>query len=122
MSAELIVLVQRLGQPRVLGDPVRGPDYRKYHGCSAITPNRLEAGLAAGRVLTSAAEALSAAAELRERLDLEAAVVTLDRDGMALAHADGRREAFPTRPRPPGRSPCRRGGAPWPGPLRGGWG
>ena len=67
-------------------------------GCAAITPNRLEAGLATGRVLETTGEALEAAAELRERLDLEAAVVTLDRDGMALAHRDGRRAVFPTRP------------------------
>src|SRR5262249_59090845 len=33
------------------------------------------------------------------RVDLEAAIVTLDKEGMALAHADGRREIFPTRPR-----------------------
>jgi D-beta-D-heptose 7-phosphate kinase/D-beta-D-heptose 1-phosphate adenosyltransferase len=84
---------------RTLADPVRGGDYRKYHGCSAITPNRLEAGLAAGRVLNDSAAALECAAELRERLDLEAAVVTLDKEGMALAHADGRRALFPTRPR-----------------------
>jgi D-beta-D-heptose 7-phosphate kinase/D-beta-D-heptose 1-phosphate adenosyltransferase len=84
---------------RVLADPIRGGDYRKYHGCSAITPNRLEAGLATGRVLGDAAAALAAAAELRERLDLEAAVVTLDKEGMALCHADGRAEVFPTRPR-----------------------
>src|SRR5438876_1537175 len=31
---------------RTLADPVRGGDYRKYHGCSAVTPNRLEAALA----------------------------------------------------------------------------
>ena len=31
---------------RVIADPFRGHDYRKYHGCSAVTPNRLEAGLA----------------------------------------------------------------------------
>jgi D-beta-D-heptose 7-phosphate kinase/D-beta-D-heptose 1-phosphate adenosyltransferase len=84
---------------RTLADPIRGSDYRKYHGCSAITPNRLEAGLATGRTLTDGAAALEAAAQLREQLDLEAAVVTLDREGMALAHADGRRELFPTRPR-----------------------
>jgi D-beta-D-heptose 7-phosphate kinase/D-beta-D-heptose 1-phosphate adenosyltransferase len=84
---------------RTLADPIRGSDYRKYHGCSAITPNRLEAGLACGRTLADSAEALAAAAELRERLDLEAALVTLDREGMALAHADGRRAVFPTRPR-----------------------
>jgi D-beta-D-heptose 7-phosphate kinase/D-beta-D-heptose 1-phosphate adenosyltransferase len=84
---------------RTLADPIRGRDYRKYHGCSAVTPNRLEAGLATGLPLSSAAEALAAAGELRERLDLEAAIVTLDREGMALAHADGRRGVFPTRPR-----------------------
>ena len=39
------------------------------------------------------------AAQLREQLDLEAAIVTLDKDGMALVHRDGRAEVFPTRPR-----------------------
>jgi D-beta-D-heptose 7-phosphate kinase/D-beta-D-heptose 1-phosphate adenosyltransferase len=84
---------------RVLADPIRGQDYRKYHGCSAVTPNRLEAGLATGRVVSGTTEALEAGADLLARLDLEAAVVTLDSQGMALAHADGRREVFPTRPR-----------------------
>lgn len=84
---------------RILADPIRGRDYRKYHGCSAITPNRLEAGLATGRVLADAAAALESAAQLREQLDLEAAIVTLDREGMALVHADGRAEVYPTRPR-----------------------
>jgi D-beta-D-heptose 7-phosphate kinase/D-beta-D-heptose 1-phosphate adenosyltransferase len=84
---------------RVLADPIRGQDYRKYHGCSAVTPNRLEAGLATGQALSSAREVLDAAALLREQLDLEAAVVTLDKDGMALAHRDGRRQVFTTRPR-----------------------
>ncbi len=36
---------------------------------------------------------------MREQLDLEAAIVTLDKEGMALAHEDGRRQVFPTRPR-----------------------
>lgn len=84
---------------RVVADPIRGKDYRKYHGCSAVTPNRLEAGLATGRALNTTDEALAGAAQLLAQLDLEAAVVTLDRDGMALAHRDGRREVFPTRPR-----------------------
>ncbi|MGL4550745.1 MAG: D-glycero-beta-D-manno-heptose 1-phosphate adenylyltransferase [Gemmataceae bacterium] len=84
---------------RVIADPIRGGDYRKYHGCSAITPNRLEAGLAAGHVLNTLPQALEAGRALRERLDLEAAIVTLDRDGMALCHADGRQEVYPTRPR-----------------------
>ncbi len=84
---------------RTVADPIRGHDYRKYHGCSTITPNRLEAGLACGRTLHNAAEALEAGRELRERLDLEAAIITLDKEGMALVHVDGRREVFPTRPR-----------------------
>ncbi|HEV3262274.1 MAG TPA: D-glycero-beta-D-manno-heptose 1-phosphate adenylyltransferase [Gemmataceae bacterium] len=84
---------------RVLADPIRGGDYRKYHGCSAVTPNRLEAGLATGRVVGNGEQALAAAAQLRELLDLEAVVVTLDKDGMALAHRDQRRRVFATRPR-----------------------
>ncbi len=94
-----VIAAARACGVKVLADPVRGGDYRKYHGCSAVTPNRLEAGLATGRVLNDSVAALQGAAELRERLDLEAAVVTLDKEGMALAHADGRRAVFPTRPR-----------------------
>ncbi|HMC88570.1 MAG TPA: D-glycero-beta-D-manno-heptose 1-phosphate adenylyltransferase [Gemmataceae bacterium] len=84
---------------RSLADPIRGKDYSKYHGCSAMTPNRLEAGLATGLSLHTSAEALDAASRLREQLDLEAAIITLDKDGMALVHRDGRRQVFPTRPR-----------------------
>ncbi len=83
---------------RALADPIRGGDYGKYHGCSAITPNRLEAALATGRDLPTPDAALAAAERLRERLALEAAIVTLDKDGMALA-GDGVRGVFPTRPR-----------------------
>jgi D-beta-D-heptose 7-phosphate kinase/D-beta-D-heptose 1-phosphate adenosyltransferase len=84
---------------RVIADPIRGHDYRKYHGCSAITPNRLEAGMATGRVINTLEDAYAAAGSLREKLDLEAAIVTLDKDGMALQHRDGRSAHFPTRPR-----------------------
>lgn len=84
---------------RTLADPIRGSDYRRYHGCSAMTPNRLEAGLATGRSLQNANEVMEAATQLREQLDLEAAIITLDKDGMALKHRDGRYKLFPTRPR-----------------------
>lgn len=84
---------------RTLADPIRGRDYRNYHGCSAITPNRLEAGLATGRILGDKASVLASAAQLREQLDLEAAIVTLDKEGMAMVHTDGRAEVFATRPR-----------------------
>ena len=84
---------------RTVADPIRGHDYRKYHGSSAITPNRLEAGLATGRTLNSQTEIIQAATHLQEELDLEAAVITLDKDGMALKHRDGRFKLLPTRPR-----------------------
>jgi D-beta-D-heptose 7-phosphate kinase / D-beta-D-heptose 1-phosphate adenosyltransferase len=84
---------------RTLADPIRGRDYSKYQGCSAMTPNRLEASLATGRVLQSSQDAFGAADQLQRQLDLEAAIITLDKDGMALVHRDGRRQLFPTRPR-----------------------
>lgn len=96
--SRVIGLARQMGL-RTLADPIRGNDYRKYHGCSAITPNRLEAGLATGRTLNSTEEIHAAAMHLQEQLDLEAAIITLDKDGMFLHHEDGRRAQFPTRPR-----------------------
>jgi D-beta-D-heptose 7-phosphate kinase / D-beta-D-heptose 1-phosphate adenosyltransferase len=93
-----IALAQEFGL-RVLTDPIRGSDYRKYHGCSSMTPNRLEAGLATGRELHTVEEVFDAASQLREQLDLEASIVTLDKDGMVFVHRDGRRQLFPTRQR-----------------------
>jgi D-beta-D-heptose 7-phosphate kinase/D-beta-D-heptose 1-phosphate adenosyltransferase len=84
---------------KTVADPIRGGDYRKYDGFSAITPNRLEAGLAVGRTLETVDQALDAAGQLQSQLHLEAAVVTLDKDGMVLGHCDGRRQVFGTRPR-----------------------
>ncbi len=84
---------------RVIADPVRGRDYSKYAGCSSMTPNRLEAGLATGREIESHAEALAAARQLRDSLGLEAGIVTLDKDGMALAHREGTEAIYPTRAR-----------------------
>jgi D-beta-D-heptose 7-phosphate kinase / D-beta-D-heptose 1-phosphate adenosyltransferase len=84
---------------KVIADPMRGGNYAKYRDCSSMTPNRLEAGLATGRTIASTEGALAAAADLRDRFELEAGIVTLDKDGMALAHRDGRSVIFPTRPR-----------------------
>ncbi|MBO0697272.1 MAG: D-glycero-beta-D-manno-heptose 1-phosphate adenylyltransferase [Zavarzinella sp.] len=84
---------------RVVADPIRGRDYGKYRGCASMTPNRLEAGLATGLTVTSIDEALAAARKLRDDLDLEAGIVTLDKDGMALAHRDGTEGIYPTRAR-----------------------
>jgi D-beta-D-heptose 7-phosphate kinase / D-beta-D-heptose 1-phosphate adenosyltransferase len=84
---------------RVIADPIRGRGYGKYRGCSSMTPNRLEAGLATGRTVESPEEAIAAGRQLRDELGLEAGIVTLDKDGMALAHRDGTEAIYPTRPR-----------------------
>ena len=98
------VLAKAIGGARtrgikVIADPTRGGDYTKYRSCSSMTPNRLEAGLATHRTIVSTDQALEAAGELRDRFDLEAGIVTLDKDGMAFAPRVGRPAIFPTRPR-----------------------
>ena len=98
VMAGMIAEARALGL-RVLVDPLRGTDYRKYHGSTAITPNRLEASLATGRRLHGTADIMEAAGQLQEHLDLEAAIITLDKDGMALKHRDGRQKILATRPR-----------------------
>lgn len=49
LLARVIALAHRKGV-RVVADPTRGGDYSKYIGCSSVTPNRLEAGLATGQI------------------------------------------------------------------------
>jgi D-beta-D-heptose 7-phosphate kinase/D-beta-D-heptose 1-phosphate adenosyltransferase len=95
----VITTSNRLGK-KVIVDPIRGGNYaERYRGCSSMTPNRLEAGLASGMEITDVPSALCAAEHLCRTLDMEAGIVTLDREGMVLAHRDGRRMHFSVRPR-----------------------
>jgi D-beta-D-heptose 7-phosphate kinase / D-beta-D-heptose 1-phosphate adenosyltransferase len=96
---QAIVAAARNRGIRVVADPIRHADYTKYRGCSSMTPNRFEAGLATAKTIQRNEHALEAAAQLMTALEMEAGIVTLDKDGMALAHRDGRRQIFPTRPR-----------------------
>ncbi len=98
LLAAVVESARRAGR-RVIADPVRSPDYSRYHGVHCMTPNRLEAQLATGMTIASAGDALAVGQRLVESLGLEAVLVTLDRDGMALVHSDGRGELKPTRPR-----------------------
>ncbi len=95
---DLIDTSRRMGR-RVVVDPIRGKDYSRYKGVHCMTPNRLEAQLATGLAITQPSDALHAGRRLVESLEMEAALVTLDRDGMALVRVDGRSEIVPTRPR-----------------------
>ena len=84
---------------RVLADPIRSKDYSRYEGVHCMTPNRLEAGLASGTLIRTPEEALEVGRKLVEQLKMDAILVTLDREGMALVRSDGRSALIPTRPR-----------------------
>ena len=88
MIPRLVKLARAAGVP-VIADPVRDADYRRYAGCACITPNRVEAGLAAGMRIATPQDGLEAARRLLD-FGVDSALVTLDRDGMAWADASRR--------------------------------
>lgn len=81
---QMIRLATEAGK-KVLVDPTPGPDYVKYSGATAITPNRHEAERAVGRQIRTANDAAKAAEHLLKDLGLEAVVITLDKEGAHLA-------------------------------------
>ena len=77
----------------MIADPIRSTDYSKYHGVHCMTPNRLEAELATGMTDRPArGRPRGRPDSWSNALEMECVLVTLDRDGMALVHADGRAE------------------------------
>ncbi|MCE9557005.1 MAG: D-glycero-beta-D-manno-heptose 1-phosphate adenylyltransferase [Planctomycetes bacterium] len=83
----------------VIVDPASIADYSRYRGATLITPNRRETRLATQITIEKPEDALAAGKKLCESLDLQAAVITLDRDGILLVYADGRAESFGTEAR-----------------------
>ena len=83
----------------VLVDPARQADFGRYQGSTLIKPNRTETSAAVGYAIDSTERAIAAACQLCRDYAIEMAVVTLDRDGMALATATGESQCFATRAR-----------------------
>jgi D-beta-D-heptose 7-phosphate kinase/D-beta-D-heptose 1-phosphate adenosyltransferase len=86
------------GKP-VFVDPARQRDYSKYAHAAAITPNRTEAETAAGihtHPENSLAHNSALARTLRDQLDLDACILTLDRHGALLLERDGVPLSVPT--------------------------
>jgi len=83
----LIEAARQAGK-RVLVDPPLKNDYSKFTGASIITPNRKETSMAVGFSIDRIEDAARAAALLREQLQLEAVVITLDKEGSYLRTAD----------------------------------
>jgi D-beta-D-heptose 7-phosphate kinase/D-beta-D-heptose 1-phosphate adenosyltransferase len=72
----------------VVVDP-KGADYSPYAGATVITPNHKEMEQVAGQPLTSWEELVEKGRELRERLGLEALLITQGAAGMTLIRPDG---------------------------------
>jgi D-beta-D-heptose 7-phosphate kinase / D-beta-D-heptose 1-phosphate adenosyltransferase len=94
-----IIEIARDKQVPVIVDPANIPDYSKYFGATCLKLNRGEAERATGLPVRSAEHYQPAAEWLLNKLQLEAAVVTLDRHGAYLATADGQRRLLKTRER-----------------------
>lgn len=91
----VIGLANERGIP-VLVDPASIEDYSKYRGATAITPNRTEAEKATG-LKSEGMDAIHVMAEqLRDALDLQATVLTLDRQGALLLEQGAEPKLVPT--------------------------
>lgn len=82
----MIGMARAAGKP-VLVDP-KGSDYARYAGATVLTPNRAEFAQVAG-AWNSEEDLCARAHDLRERLGLEALLVTRSEDGMTLFDAAG---------------------------------
>ncbi len=94
---EVIRMGREAGKPVVV-DPVRDKDYSAYRGATCLLPNRFEAEAATGMTLAGEEHYRAAARKLLRELDLEAAIITLDREGMFYVTAGGEERHVPTRP------------------------
>src|SRR5687768_15600084 len=80
----VIAAARKHGVP-VIVDPAVVPDYSKYAGATAIKLNRVETEKATGLPVDTPEQWHAAAERLLEKLELEAAIVTLDASGSFLA-------------------------------------
>jgi len=97
LCRQMIRLAKKANK-KVLVDPCLTSDYSKYIGATAITPNRKESSATAGFEVTDAETAAKAADYLLQKLQLEAVVITLDKQG-AYLKTESKSLMIPTRPR-----------------------
>jgi len=97
LCREMIKLANQANK-KILVDPSLTSDYSKYAGATAITPNRKESSLAVGFEVADPEKAAKAADYLLQKLQLEAVVITLDKEG-AYLKTQSDSLIVPTRPR-----------------------
>ena len=93
-----IAIARKLRIP-VLVDPGAIDDFGKYTGASALKPNRPETARASGLPVDEPSQYQGAAEWLLETLQLDAAIITLDKDGVYVAARDGTRQWVQSRQR-----------------------
>jgi len=81
-----IEAANRRGVPSLV-DP-KNPPWEKFAGCTVLKPNRVESEAVLGRKISDDATAASAAAELAERYDADAVLLTRGSQGMTLSVND----------------------------------
>jgi D-beta-D-heptose 7-phosphate kinase/D-beta-D-heptose 1-phosphate adenosyltransferase len=80
-----VIAMARARNIPVVIDPATIDDYSKYKGATALKLNRTEAARACGRRVDNSDDFKAAAQEMLRQLDLEAVVITLDRQGAYVA-------------------------------------
>jgi D-beta-D-heptose 7-phosphate kinase/D-beta-D-heptose 1-phosphate adenosyltransferase len=97
LCCELIKAANK-AKKKIIIDPCLTSDYSKYHGATAITPNRQEASNAVSFELHDETDYVNAANILIKKFRLEAVIITLDKSG-AYLKTKGISQLIPTRPR-----------------------
>ncbi len=82
LTKEIISLAKEYDKP-ILVDP-KGKDFSKYRGATLLTPNKKEAILASGIDIKDDETLKNAGEKLIDELGLEALIITLSEEGMAI--------------------------------------
>lgn len=97
LCQQMIRLANR-ARKKILADPSPTSNHLKYSGTTVITPNRKETSAMVDFEVTNEATAAQAADHLMRELELQAAVITLDKEG-AYLKTEELSTLIPTRPR-----------------------
>ncbi len=98
LVAQIVAAARRAGKQTLI-DPAAIADFSRYRSATCLTPNRNEWSVALRHDFGSLDDTGRAAATLARDLEMQAVVVTVDREGAVVARADGSFEHIPTKPR-----------------------
>ena len=82
----------------VIGDPAKGAPIERYHGITAMKPNRHECEAAVGFPLDSKESIIKAGKKLLQKADLQYTFISLDTDGLFYINRNDDYLFVPTQP------------------------